>query len=266
MTRPIAILTDFGYRDAYVGVMKGVLLSRCADARVVDLTHGIPQGDVLAGALNLLSAVPYCPPETVFLAVVDPGVGGERRPLCVRSGSRLFVGPDNGLLWPAAAWCGIPEAFHLDRPRYWLPEPSATFHGRDIFAPVAAFLALNRSPEDLGPPVEDPLRLEIPRPSRQGDAARGEVLLVDGFGNAVTNLRPEDLGRPEPGGVTFRVGGQALRGPATHYGAAAEGEALVVLGSLGYYEVAVNRGSAAEVLALRRGSAVSADTRAGAPD
>jgi S-adenosylmethionine hydrolase len=262
----IALLTDFGYSDAYVGVMKGVILARCGHARLLDLTHGVAPQDVLAGALQLASAVPYCPPDTVFLAVIDPGVGSSRRPLCVRSGGRLFVGPDNGLLWPAATGCGTPEAFHLDRPEHWLPPPGATFHGRDLFAPVAAMLALGRAPEALGSPVPDPVRLELPRPAPLPDGARGEVLLVDHFGNAVTNLGPDDLHRPAPDSVTFRIGERALQGPATHYGAVPQGEPVVVLGSLGFYEIALHGGDAARKLNLRRGFPVAAETSPFTPD
>jgi S-adenosyl-L-methionine hydrolase (adenosine-forming) len=254
--RPIALLTDFGYTDAYVGVMKGVLLSRCPDARLIDLAHGVAPQDVLAGAVHLASAVPYCPPDTVFLAVVDPGVGSVRRPLCLRSGDQLFVGPDNGLLWPAAARTGEPEAFHLDRPEQWLPQPAATFHGRDIFAPVAALLALGRAPEEVGSPIPDPVRLQIPAPAVIPDALAGEIILVDHFGNAVTNFRPEALGNPGPYALTFVVGDRLIRGPATHYGAVGAGELLVIPGSLGYYEIAINRGNAASALGLHRGSPV----------
>ncbi len=252
----IALLTDFGYRDAYVGVMKGVILTRCLDAQFIDLTHGVPPQDVLAGALHLTAAVPYCPPDTIFLAVVDPGVGSERRPLCIRSSGRLFVGPDNGLLWPAAAACGTPEAFHLDCPQYWLPQTSATFHGRDVFAPVVAALAQGRTPEEVGTPISDPVRLELPRPARTSQGVFGEVLYVDYFGNAVTNLRPEDLGNPAPDSVTFHVGNHTLPGPATHYGAVPSAEPVVVLGSFGFYEIAVNCGSAATVLDLERGTII----------
>jgi len=258
MSRPVALLTDFGYLDAYAGVMKGVLFSRCPDLRSFDLTHGVPRGNTLAGALQLAAAVPYCPPDTVFLAVVDPGVGGERRGLCARSGGRLFVGPDNGLLWPALTLLGEPEVFHLDRPRYWLPHPSATFHGRDVFAPIAAMLALGRAPEDFGAPIQDPVRLEIPRPIHGTAGLAGEVLLVDHFGNAVTNIRPQDLRDPGPDAMLMLAGSRTLRGPATHYGAVPPGEPLVLLGSLGYYEVAVHGGSAADLLGLRRGSPVTA--------
>lgn len=260
MSRPIALLSDFGYPDAYVGVMKGVLLSRCPEARFFDLTHGVPAGDVLAGALHLASAVPYCPSETVFLAVVDPGVGSDRRAVCLRSGGRFFVGPDNGLLWLAAARAGAPEAFLLDRSRCRLPEPSATFHGRDIFAPIAAMLALGGAPEECGPPITDPVRLEVPAPAPVPGGAAGEVLLIDHFGNAVTNLRPQDFNHPPPCGLSFQAGPHVLRGPVTHYGAVPEGTPLVVVGSLGYYELAVNGGSAAQALGLRRGTRVVGKT------
>lgn len=258
MPRPVALLSDFGHADAYAGVVKGVLLTRCPEARLFDLTHGIAPQDVLAGALHLAGAVPYCPPDTIFLAVVDPGVGSDRRGLVMRSGSRLFVGPDNGLLWPAACGCGTVEAFHLDRPRYWLPEIAPTFHGRDIFAPIAAMLVLGRAPEDFGSPIDDAVRLEIPRCSPENGGVAGEVLLIDRFGNAVTNLRPADLGNPEPNTLTFRTGEHVIRGPATHYGAVPVGDPVVVLGSLGYFEVSVNCSGAAECLGLTRGVPVTA--------
>lgn len=259
MPRPIAILTDFGYTDAYVGVMKGVIHSRLPEARLFDLTHGVPPQAVRVGALQLLSAALYCPPDCVFLAVVDPGVGSDRRPVCLRSGGRFFVGPDNGLLWPAAAALGEPEAWVLDRPEHWLPTPGATFHGRDIFAPIAAALAGGESPEILGSPISDPARLDIPAPAREGSLLRGEILLVDGYGNAVTNLRPADLGNPAPFTRTFRAESTELRGPAPFYAAVAAGAPLVVVGSLGYYEIAINGGHAARELGLQEGSPVTVE-------
>jgi S-adenosyl-L-methionine hydrolase (adenosine-forming) len=258
MSRPIALLTDFGYDDAFAGIVKGVILTRFAEARIWDLTHGVPQQDVLSGALHLMAAAPFCPPDTVFMAVVDPGVGSERRGVIARSGSRLFVGPDNGLLWPAAAQFGEPEFFHLNRPRYWLPNPSATFHGRDVFAPIAAMLALGRAAEDFGDPIADAVRLELPVPVSSSGVITGEILMVDRFGNAVTNVRPEDLNNPPAESVTFQIEGHSVRGPSTHYGSVAPGDAVIVLGSMGFYEVSVNRSSAAECLGLRRGMRISA--------
>lgn len=256
MSRPIALLTDFGLEDAYVGIMKGVMLGQCPDARFIDLTHSIPPQDILAGALCLASAAPYCPPDTVFLAVVDPGVGSDRRAICLRAAGRCFVGPDNGLLWHAASLLGAPEAFHLDRPEFWLPHPGSTFHGRDIFAPVTAQLARGAVPEAVGSPVPNPVTLTPPEPRRNPDGVHGEVIYVDHFGNAVTNLRPEDL--PEgPSPVEFVLEGQFISGPVNCYSAMQAGVPTILLGSWGYFEVAIRDGSAALLLGLQRGCPVS---------
>lgn len=258
---PIALLTDFGHEDAYVGIMKAVILSRCPGASLIDLTHGIPPQEVVAGALQLAAAVPFCPRETIFVAVVDPGVGSARRPICLRSGFHSFVGPDNGLLWPAACAAGTPEAFHLDQPHHWLPQPGSTFHGRDIFAPIAALLAQGYDPADLGTPIPDPERLEFPRSAATPDGILGEVIYIDHFGNAVTNLRPADLGEPEAGSMSFTFESQSLPGPATHYGAVPSSEPVVLLSSFGSYEIAVRDGSAAAVLGLKRGTPVFVSPR-----
>jgi len=262
MPRPIALLTDFGLQDAYVGILKAVILSRCPDARFIDLSHDIPPQDVWAGALCLASAAPYCPPDTVFLAVVDPGVGSDRRALCLRSEGRLFVGPDNGLLWLAASAVGTPEAFCLDRPEFWLPSPSATFHGRDVFAPVTAHLSLGMAPECVGSPLPAPMTLRIPEPLRTSARVMGEVIHVDHFGNAITNLRPEDLrGQTLP--LAFEVTDQFIFGPANCYMDVQAGLPTIVLGSWGYFEVAIRDGSAALLLGLQRGSPVSVTFPAG---
>jgi S-adenosylmethionine hydrolase len=255
MPRPIALLTDFGYQDAYVGIMKGVIASRCPAAPLLDLTHGIPAQDVFAGALVLASAVPYLPEDTVVLAVVDPGVGSSRKPICIRSGSRLFVGPDNGLLWLAAAACGTPEAFHLDRPAFWLPAVSSTFHGRDLFAPVAASLASGALPEEVGSPLSNPVTRSIPPVIRNPGEVLGEVIYVDGYGNAVTNLRPEDL--PASPTCRFQVGDRFISGPVNCYSSVRVGEPTISLGSWGYFEVAIRDGDAALLLGLQQASPVS---------
>ena len=259
MSRPIALLTDFGTADAYVGSMKGVLLSRCPDARLIDLTHEIPPQDVLGGALQLAAAAPYCPADTVFLAVVDPGVGSDRRPLCIRSGTRLFVGPDNGLLCLGALAVGAPEAFHLDRREYWLPSPSATFHGRDLFAPIAAALAKGTAPEQVGSPINDPRPLALPQVRVEGESVAGEVIYVDHFGNSITNLRFGDLPSAPPESLRFRLGQQVITGLSTHYAARPRGVPVVLLSSAGYVEVAVNGDSAAARLSLRPGSGIQVD-------
>lgn len=257
MSRPIALLTDFGYADAYAGVVRGTILARNPDARIFDLSHGVPQFNVLAGALQLASAVDFWPADTVFLAVVDPGVGGCRRGLVIRSGGRVFVGPDNGLLWLAAERCGDPRAFQLDQPRFWLPDVGATFHARDVFGPVTALLAMGRAAEDFGTAISDAVRISVPPPSPgDGGGVRGEVLFSDHYGNAITNLRPEDMGTAADAALVFIAADRRIPGPGDHYGAVPEGEPVVVLGSLGYYEIAVNAGSAAASLGLTAGSPV----------
>jgi S-adenosylmethionine hydrolase len=249
------LLTDFGTREAFVGVMKGVILSLCPVARLVDLTHEIAPGDIRGGALALQWAAPHFPPDTVHLGVVDPGVGGPRRPLVLRTPEALFVGPDNGLLWPAASLAGEPEAWEIDLSG-WDRPVSATFHGRDVFAPAAARLAAGERPEAFCRRARDPARLEWPRPEPRGEAVRGAVIYVDRFGNAITNLAPADLGGPAQGQMTFSVAGQFVRGPSAAYGATPAGSPVVVLGSAGLYEIAVNQGNAAAAMGLTIGSPV----------
>ncbi len=162
--RIITLTTDFGTTDPFVGVMKGVIAGRAPETRLIDLTHGIPPQDVLAGALVLRHAAPYFPAGTIHLAVVDPGVGTARRPLCVETADALFVGPDNGLLSLAAPRDRLLHIVHLAEERFFLSPPSATFHGRDVFAPVAAALAAGAAPTELGPEVPDMTRLDVPAP------------------------------------------------------------------------------------------------------
>src|SRR3954468_18291179 len=184
----IALLSDFGLRDHYVGAMKGVMLGITPDAVLVDLTHDIPPHDIHQGSHQLAAACGYFPPETVFLAVVDPGVGSARRALAVQAGGYHFVAPDNGLL--TAALAGRPPArtVEITAPQYARPAISRTFEGRDRFGPAAAWLARGTAIEALGPPVADYLRLDIPAPSASGSRLTGVVLFVDRFGNAVTNI------------------------------------------------------------------------------
>jgi S-adenosylmethionine hydrolase len=257
----ITLLTDFGDRDGFVGVMKGVILGICAGVPLVDLSHQVEPGDIQGGALILRAAVPYFPAGTVHLAVVDPGVGGERRALAFRAGEQWLVGPDNGLLWPAAAWLAEqagepgPEARLLANPAYRLPQLSHTFHGRDLFAPTAAHLARGVAWESLGPRVADPIRWQIPVPRRTSAGVEGELLVVDRFGNAITNVAPADVASLGERWL-LEAGPVHVPGPATHYGAVPEGDPVVVLDSLGFYELAVSRGSAAERYGLRRGDRV----------
>jgi len=181
----ITLSTDFGTRDGFVGIMKGVILSIAPDARIVDVGHWIRPQDILEGQFLLMRAVPYFPKRTIHVAVVDPDVGTSRRPIVVETSEALFVGPDNGLFTP---WLNGANVYHLNREKYHLENPSATFHGRDIFSPVAAHLASGTSPAELGDPIKDPVIMEIPKPKIKGGTIRGEVIHIDYFGNLITNI------------------------------------------------------------------------------
>lgn len=249
---PIAILSDFGYRDHYAGVMKGVIASIAPDARVIDLTHGIPPQQVAAGAIALRESWRFFPPRTVFLAVVDPGVGTERLPIAVdtRAGVR-FVGPDNGLLWPAAEQAGIRAVVELRAARYRLPNPSATFHGRDIFAPAAAWLWRGARFSALGPRVETIERFEFgPEPQESERELRGSVIYVDGFGNLVSNISREIFdrfaARFHGHRLLVRIGRRAPFGIYRAYRDAPPRAPLATFGSFEMLEAAVRDGSAAE--------------------
>jgi hypothetical protein len=249
----ITFLTDYGRDDEFVGICHGVIARRCPQARVIDLTHGIPPQDVLAGALALARSLPYVP-AGVLLAVVDPGVGGARRAVALRAADgRLLVGPDNGLLWPAAqAAGGIAAAVDLAGSAYLLAPVSATFHGRDVFAPVAAALAGGMPLERVGAPLDVASleELEIPAPGRDGDALLVTALAVDRFGNVALNAARDDL----PSAATaWRADEQ----PATLgriFADVAAGDLLLYEDSSGTLALAVNRGSAAERLGVGQGA------------
>ena len=254
MPRTVTLTTDFGTRDSYVAQLKGVLLSRCADLRIHDLTHEIAAHDVVEGALFLAGAVPTFPPGTVHLAVVDPGVGGERRRIAAEVAGQRVVCPDNGLLTLLARSHPIEALHELTNPRFRSEPVSATFEGRDVFAPAAAHLACGGALGDLGPPVSDLAWLALPEPEHTEEGVRGEVMHVDRFGNAITNVHasmlPDDLA-----GARVHAAGRELPVLRT-YADAEPGEALALVGSSGYVEVAVREGSAVDMLGLERGSAV----------
>ncbi|MHB8876237.1 MAG: SAM hydrolase/SAM-dependent halogenase family protein, partial [Myxococcaceae bacterium] len=226
------------------------------EARLVDLTHQVPPQDLAAGAFLLWSAVESFPPGTVHLAVVDPGVGTARRAIALRAArGNLLVGPDSGLLLPAAERLGgVTGAVHCTRERFWGPARSATFHGRDLFGPVAAHLSRGLPLEELGPVVEDLDRsLSFPKPHQRGGVLVGEVLHVDGFGNLVTNLAAGVL----PATFTVRVLETEIRGaPHPHFQAVPEHGLLALIGSAGLLEVCARDDSAARILGAKRGSPV----------
>ncbi|HYD42716.1 MAG TPA: SAM-dependent chlorinase/fluorinase [Anaeromyxobacter sp.] len=253
MSPLLTLTTDYGSASPYPAQLKAVLLSAIPDARIADVTHDVPAFDVRAGALILEAAVPWFPREAVHVAVVDPGVGTTRRAIAVvdPEGRRL-VGPDNGLLTPflgpGARVRAIAERGGvIPSPRY------ATFHGRDLFAPAAAYLARGGTPAALGPEVDDPIRLDWPAARRDGDALLGEVVGVDHFGNLLTSIRDVDLGGAAV--MQVDVGGRPARFVRT-FGEGDRGELLALVGSSGRLELAVREASAERSLGGGSGLAV----------
>lgn len=241
----ITLTTDFGHRDPYVAMMKGVILSINPPAGIVDITHGIPAGSIREGSSIIKEAYRYFPPGTVHVGVIDPGVGGNRRPIAVVSGNHFFVGPDNGLFWPIIEAHPRTEVIHLTEKRYWMDTISSTFHGRDIFAPVAAHLSRETDPHLLGEKINNPVVLTSPLIRREHDMLVGEVIRVDHFGNLITNITGEELGEFHASeGPIVTIGGLALKGIHTTYDDVSEGEPLALIGSSDVLEIAVNRGSA----------------------
>ncbi len=249
----ITLTSDFG-PGPFAGVMKGVMLAICPGAALVDLSHAVPAQDVRSGAQVLEQALGVFPEGTVHLAVVDPGVGTERRALCLAAAGCLWVGPDNGLFTPMLLADPGALAWSIEDPGLMRRPVSATFHGRDIFAPAAAHLAAGLAPERVGPPLPEPLRLEWPRPGERDGALKGAVLGTDHFGNLATNLDRERVegflaGRP----ALVRLAGLSVAGIAGAYGRAAPGEPVVVYNSLDRLELAENQGDLCRRLGLERG-------------
>jgi S-adenosyl-L-methionine hydrolase (adenosine-forming) len=248
----VTLLTDFGLRDPFVGVMKGVVLSRCRAATLVDLSHDIGPGRVPDAAFWLAQAYPWFPPGTVHLAVVDPGVGTPRAALAVRAGGHVFVGPDNGIFEVVRRRAESFECFRIDPGRLGLSPPSRTFHGRDVFAPVAGSLATGSlQASDVGPSHEPLDTRLVPEPRRTSDGVEGEVIVVDRFGNLVTNIDGATLG--ELGSFRIELLGRVLPLVGT-YGDAEPGDCVAVVGSFGQIEVAKRDGSAALALGAQRGT------------
>lgn len=247
----LTLLTDFGSVDTYVGQVKGAVLSVAPEVVLVDLSHAVPPQDIASGAFLLASAVEAFAPGTIHLAVVDPGVGSNRRAIAIQSTrGDHFVGPDNGLLWLAVERLGgLRRAVELREPRFWRSQTvGATFHGRDIFGPVAGHLARGVDMSALGPAVADLVRVELPRAT----AEHGEVLYVDTYGNLITNFSALDALTENE---LLRIGAYEAR-PAPHYAAAERGALLVVAGSAGWLEISIRDGSAAHLTGATRGTPV----------
>lgn len=252
--------TDFGTRDGYVGAMKGVALRICPEARLVDISHEIPPQDLLHAARVLEDSTLWFPEESVHVAVIDPGVGTSRRAILVRAHRRWFIAPDNGILWPLASRDPERQCWDISGSGGGLEARSSTFHGRDLFTPVAAHLAAGKAPEALGVPCDDLLPLEGPAWAIDGNVLRGEVVQVDHFGNLISNIPVSALGGREM--ATARVVGSGehlVKTMVETYAEAEGGLPVALVGSSGYLEVAINQGSAAEALQEGKGAGVEVE-------
>lgn len=248
----ITLLTDFGERDGYVGAMKGVILGITPHVSLVDISHDIPPQDIPSAAYVLWSTYRFFPPDTVHLVVVDPGVGTERRPIAVQTRHGRFVAPDNGVLGYVLEQEGEWQAVHLTERRFWRPEVSMTFHGRDVFAPAAAHLAAGVPLHELGPAITDPAPMPFPLVRRLDETrCQARLVYIDRFGNCVTNLPAEYplAGRPAASwgpALSARLGDHFIHGLYPTYAAVAPGQPLLLVGSSGLVEIAVREGNAAE--------------------
>jgi S-adenosyl-L-methionine hydrolase (adenosine-forming) len=262
LARPIITLTtDYGTNDHLVGVIKGVILSINPEVNIVDITHQVIAHDVLDGALTISQAYNYFPPKTIHLVVVDPGVGTQRRPIVVAGDQHYFVAPDNGVLSAIYDQSESLFAWHITSEHYFRQPVSNTFHGRDIFAPVAGWLSKNWQTASFGELIEDFVRFSIPKPKVNGNNIKCVVLKLDNFGNLITNLKGEET----PGLIaadakfTIRAGNAEIKKLLPTFASGAAGEPFAIIGSGGYLELCVNKGNAARVLGIGRGAEVTVE-------
>ena len=257
-SRIITLMTDFGTSDHYVGVMKGVMLNINPQAQIVDITHTIPAQDVHGAAFLIDSAYRYFPTGTIHVIVVDPGVGSERRAIVCQTETAYFVCPDNGILTHILHNEKPVHTVAVENSTYFLPQVSNTFHGRDIFAPVAAHLSRGVSIGKLGSLIKQPVQLPIPKPQVTDKAIIGQVIWIDSFGNLVTNISHEILESLEGrDNVVIRAGGAEIDCLNRSYAESAVGEVLAIVGSFNRLEISINQGNAAQVLGLNRGDTIT---------
>ncbi|GJM16486.1 MAG: hypothetical protein DHS20C13_18130 [Thermodesulfobacteriota bacterium] len=242
MKRIITLTTDFGVDDHYVGSMKGVILGTNNEAVVTDITHGIPKYDIFKAAYTLWGFYKYFPKDSIHVVVVDPGVGSERKPIIVQTEEGIFIGPDNGVFSFVLKESKRVNIFEITNTEFMLEDLSRTFHGRDIFAPVAAHLSLGIDIQDFGEVLKNPILLEIRKPEIKGGEIVGEVIYVDSFGNLITNISRDMIDNPRE----IRIDDFVVDTVAKSYQDVARGDLLVIIGSSGFLEVSVNQGSAAQ--------------------
>ena len=259
--RPITLLTDFGLDDPFVGIMKGVILGIAPEASVIDICHDLPSYDIAQAAFLLHVSYPYFPPETIHVVVIDPGVGSSRRPLLAAAGNYFFIGPDNGVLSYVFSQTEGLRVFEITASHYFLSPPSSTFHGRDVFAPVAAYLSKRVDVEVFGEQIQDFTKIPIPVPQARGEGTLvGEILRVDRFGNLLTNISHEALSQfrkgKGPSRITIGIGEIEIPGLRSFFSEGEKGRAEAIMGSLGYLEVFVREGNASSVTGKKRGDEV----------
>jgi S-adenosylmethionine hydrolase len=235
--RPITLTTDFGYKDPFVGIMKGVILGISPAARIVDLSHGIAPQDIRGAALVLQHAAPFFPPGTIHVAVVDPGVGSDRRALLIEAEGNFFVGPDNGVLSYAVRDKTVAHIVELANENYHLKEKSATFHGRDVFAPVAAHLSLGAPARNFGPTIASYIRLDWPAVMKTDDGIAGEIIYIDNFGNLITNVSENDLQSLPREKLAVSLAEVTIHGLAANYARAEKNDYAALINSWGLLEI-----------------------------
>lgn len=256
----ISLLSDFGLKDSYVAEMKAVILSICPETRIVDVSHEIEKFNIRMGAFVLASAAPYFPKGSIHIAVVDPGVGTKRRPILVETDHAIYVGPDNGLLMLSAKRQGINHVYHITNRQFMLPQVSRTFHGRDIFAPVAAHLAKGHAPLESGPEINDYVTPKFARPSFGKNMLFGEILHIDNFGNVVTNVSMSELekiGIKEGDTLRVKLEEDMLKLKLCRaYGEVRPKQPLSIIGSYNFLEVSINQDNAAKRFKVEIGETV----------
>ncbi len=257
----ITLTTDFGYKDPFVGMMKGVIYKINDSATIVDISHGIESQNILEGAFIISKSYEYFPENTVHVVVVDPGVGSTRRPVLVSSFGHFFVGPDNGVFSMIIENDRCARVFEVTEQKYFLKSVSATFHGRDIFAPIAAFLSKGFSTGSFGSAIDDYTRIKIPAIERKQACVRGAVIYIDGFGNIITNIPRvvvDELIQMgiSPSNINIEICGQKINGVRKSYADTKEGEPAVIINSFNLVEVFAYLGNAAKILKAHKGDLV----------
>jgi S-adenosylmethionine hydrolase len=254
----ITLTTDYGTSDHLVGTLKGVILKVNPEATIVDITHSVVPYDVLDGALAIGASYKYFPSKTIHVVIVDPGVGSERRPLLVSGETHFFVAPDNGVLSMVYEKETSLTVRHITAEHYFLQPLSKTFHGRDVFAPVAAWLSKSWQTQAFGEEIQDYMRFSLPKPKSADGQLKGVVLRVDNFGNLVTNFLPAELpeGLLKDGALKVQVNGKEVTRLVDTFADGEAGAPVAIVGSSGFLEIAVNKGHAARTLGVGRGAAV----------